>query len=79
MALQTGFADIEVINQLLEQNTSKSISEGSNVSLSTVRKLKSGERLVEKMNLLDAIKLTDYAQSLGNRAVIEIYSDNMKK
>ena len=79
MAINKGFADIEVINQLLTQNSAKSISEGSGVSLSTTRKLKSGERLVEKMNLLDAIKLTDYAQSVGNRAVIEIYSDNMKK
>ena len=79
MALQHGFADIEVIRQLLIQNSAKSISEGTGVSLSTIRKLKSGERLVEKMNLEDAIKLTKLGNSIEKKAVIEVYSDQVKK
>lgn len=79
MAIQQGFADIEIINKLLAEYSAKNIADGSDISLSTVRKLKSGERLVEKMNLLDAIRLTQYAKSLGNKPIIEVYTSKLKE
>ena len=37
-----------------------------------MKKLKSGERSVEKLNLLDAIKITEFAMKNG-KAEIEIW------
>ena len=74
MSLNKGFADIEVINRLLEENTARDIAAGTGISLSAVRKLKSGERSVEKLNLADAIKLTEFAVRIGRKTVIEVYN-----
>lgn len=59
--MNRGIADIEVIHKVLSENTAKMISDGTGIGLSSVKKLKSGERSVEKMNLADAIKLTEFA------------------
>ena len=74
LSLNKGFADIEVINRLLEENTARDIAAGTGISLSAVRKLKSGERSVEKLNLADAIKLTEFAVRIGRKTVIEVYN-----
>ena len=75
MSLNKGFAEIEVINRLLEENTARDIAAGTGISLSAVRKLKSGERSVEKLNLADAIKLTEFAVRIGRKTVIEVYNN----
>lgn len=75
LALNKGFADIEVISQLLEENAARDIAAGTGISLSAVRKLKSGERSVEKLNLADAIKLTEFAVRIGRKTVIEVYNN----
>lgn len=56
-------ADMSVIRKILDQTTAKQLSEATKISLSTIKKLKSGERSIEKMNLADAIKLTQYGVS----------------
>lgn len=56
-------ADMNIIRKILDQTTAKQLSEATNISLSTIKKLKSGERSIEKMNLADAIKLTQYGVS----------------
>ena len=75
LSLNKGFAEIEVINRLLEENTARDIAAGTGISLSAVRKLKSGERSVEKLNLADAIKLTEFAVRIGRKTVIEVYNN----
>ncbi|MGX7198015.1 hypothetical protein [Enterococcus olivae] len=50
------------MRKILTESTAKAISEATNIGLSSIKKLKSGERSVEKMNLADAIKLTDFAK-----------------
>ena len=60
--MDKGIADIELIRKILAENTAKTISDGTCIGLSSVKKLKSGERSVEKMNLADAIKLTEFAR-----------------
>ncbi|BDP75029.1 hypothetical protein EfmAA96_28140 [Enterococcus faecium] len=67
------FCKVDVLN-LSHPNdfTSNSISKGTGINLSTIKKLKSGERSVEKLNLLDAIKITEFAMKNG-KAEIEIW------
>ncbi|EOZ5987570.1 hypothetical protein ACQUM9_001763 [Enterococcus faecium] len=52
----------ELIRKILTKSTAKIISDATGIGLSSIKKLKSGERFVEKMNLADAIKLTDFAK-----------------
>lgn len=59
--MNKGVADIAKIQQILEQSTVKELSTNTGISLSNIKKWKSGERSIERMNLTDAIKLTDYA------------------
>lgn len=59
--MDKGFADIELIREVLEKNTAKVLSEETSISLSQIKKLKSGERSIEKLTLANAIKLTDFA------------------
>lgn len=61
MPMNKGVADIAKIQQVLEQSTAKELSTNTGISLSNIKKWKSGERSIERMNLTDAIKLTDYA------------------
>lgn len=58
--MKQGIADIEIIKELFEKSTANSIESGTGINLSTVKKLKSGERAVEKLNLADAIKITEF-------------------
>ncbi len=61
--MNTGIANIEIITRILKQNTAKDIAEGTGIKIGTIKKLKSGERSVDRMNLSDAIKLTEYGKS----------------
>lgn len=72
--MDKGFADIELIKEALEKNTAKVLSEATSMSLSQIKKLKSGERSVEKLMLENAIKLTDFAMKNHSSEVkIEIW------
>ncbi|HDL2053046.1 TPA: hypothetical protein PWY99_002600, partial [Enterococcus faecium] len=51
--MNAGIADMNLIKKTLNDFTSNSISKGTGINLSTIKKLKSGERSVEKLNLLD--------------------------
>ena len=70
--MNAGIADMNLIKKTLNDFTSNSISNGTGINLSTIKKLKSGERSVEKLNLLDAIKITEFAMKNG-KAEIEIW------
>lgn len=59
--MNKGIADISKIEEILLKATANEISAGTGISLSTIKKLKSGERKIEKLNLADAIKLTEFA------------------
>ncbi|BBM17779.1 hypothetical protein G15_1425 [Enterococcus avium] len=61
MPMNKGIADIVKIQKILEQSTAKKLSDNTGISLSNIKKWKSGERSIERMNLTDAIKLTEYA------------------
>ncbi|XIP83655.1 hypothetical protein N8B36_13390 [Enterococcus faecium] len=61
-----------VLIKSMNYSGSNSISKGTGINLSTIKKLKSGERSVEKLNLLDAIKITEFAMKNG-KAEIEIW------
>ncbi|MGM0213168.1 hypothetical protein [Enterococcus sp. AZ109] len=61
--MNTGIANIDIITRILKQNTAKDIAEGTGIKIGTIKKLKSGERSVDRMNLSDAIKLTEYGKS----------------
>ncbi len=69
-------ADTEIMHEVLEKYTANQIANGSGVSLSTVQKLKSGTRDVMRLNLADAIKLTEFGRK-NSSAVIEIYTSNL--
>ena len=70
--MNQGIADIKLIKEVLQESTANAVASGSGISLSTAKKLKSGERNVEKLNLSDAIKVTEFA--IKNRHVkIEIW------
>ena len=58
--MKQGIADIKIIKEILEKSTVNAIASGTGINLSTVKKLKSGERAVEKLNLADAIKITEF-------------------
>lgn len=67
-----GIADIDKIQEALSTQRASDISNGTGISIHTIKKLKSGERSIEKINLADAIKLTEFAEK--NRvATIEIW------
>lgn len=66
------FADVRIIEEVLKNHTSNEISKATGVSLSTIKKLKSGERDILKLNLNDAIKLTDYGRD-KKKAIIEVW------
>lgn len=70
--LKQGVADIKLIKEILEKCTANAIASGTGLSLSTVKKLKSGERSVEKLNLGDAIRATEFAMK-NRTAKIEIW------
>lgn len=70
--MQQGIADIAKIHEILEKKTANDISKGTGISLSSIKKLKSGERSVEKLNLKDAILLTNFAVG-HTSAEIEIW------
>ena len=70
--MNAGIADMNLIKKTLNDFTPNSISKGTGINLSTIKKLKSGERSVEKLNLLDAIKITEFAMKNG-KAEIEIW------
>ncbi|MEJ4244548.1 hypothetical protein SJ612_00645 [Enterococcus faecium] len=70
--MNAGIADMNLIKKTLNDFTFNSISKGTGINLSTIKKLKSGERSVEKLNLLDAIKITEFAMKNG-KAEIEIW------
>ncbi|MEQ7197138.1 hypothetical protein [Enterococcus avium] len=59
--MNKGIADIVKIQKILEQSTAKKLSDSTGISLSNIKKWKSGERSIERMNLTDAIKLTENA------------------
>lgn len=61
MPLNKGIADIKKIEKILKQFSANKLSTDTEISLSNIRKWKSGERSIEKMNLADAITLTEYA------------------
>ncbi|MHC5373555.1 hypothetical protein ACYSNU_07100 [Enterococcus sp. LJL120] len=65
-------ADIVKIESILKQYSANEIALGTGISKSSISKLKSGERKVERINLHDAIKLTDYANS-NLKTKIEIW------
>ncbi|SFV44183.1 hypothetical protein [Mammaliicoccus sciuri] len=58
--MKQGIPDIKIIKEILEKSTANAIASGTGINLSTVKKLKSGERAVEKLNLADAIKITEF-------------------
>lgn len=60
--MRKGIADIERIRHILATQTSNRIARETGITKSTIEKLKSGERSVEKLNLSYAIKLTEYAE-----------------
>lgn len=66
-------ADIRLIRKILKESSPKLISDGTGISQSSVKKLKSGERSINKMNLGDAIKLTNFAKQ-NSKAQINIWS-----
>ncbi|EHA7759159.1 hypothetical protein JMJ06_002563 [Enterococcus faecalis] len=59
--MNKGIEDIQEIQEILKKRTAKDISEGTGISLNSIKKLKSGERSIEKLNLKDAITLTQYS------------------
>lgn len=61
LPINKGIADIVKIQKILEQSTAKKLSDSTGISLSNIKKWKSGERSIERMNLTDAIKLTENA------------------
>lgn len=58
--MKQGIADIKIIKEILEKSTANAIAFGTGINLSTVKKLKSEERAEEKLNLADAIKITEF-------------------
>ncbi|WP_265458594.1 helix-turn-helix domain-containing protein [Enterococcus sp. HY326] len=68
-------ADITKIESILKQYTAKEIALNTGISKSTISKLKSGERQIERINLKDAIILTDFAAK-HLKADIEIWRYN---
>ncbi len=62
--MKQGIADIKIIKEILEKSTANAIASGTGINLSTVKKLKSGERAVEKLNLADAIKITEFGMKI---------------
>lgn len=70
--MNQGIADIKIIKEILEKTTANAIASGTGINLSTVKKLKSGERAVEKLNLTDAIKITEFGMK-NVSAKIEIW------
>ncbi|PHK51915.1 hypothetical protein CR197_11125, partial [Enterococcus faecium] len=52
-------------------HTANEISKHTGLNLSTIKKLKSGERSIEKLNLHDAICLTEFGLK-NNRKNVEI-------
>lgn len=61
--MKSTIADLDKIKNILEKSTVKDVSKGTGISTNTIKKLKSGERSIEKLNLIDAIKITEYANS----------------
>ncbi|MGL9970197.1 hypothetical protein [Enterococcus sp. DIV1420a] len=64
-------ANITIIRETLQNHTANEISKHTGLNLSTIKKLKSGERLIEKLNLHDAICLTEFGLK-NNRKNVEI-------
>ena len=60
--MNAGIADMNLIKKTLNDFTSNSISKGTGINLSTIKKLKSGERSVEKLRLKygDNYRLVNY-------------------
>lgn len=54
--------DIELIEVLLEKYTAYKISKGTGISYTTVNDWKKGETSIFKMQLENAIKLSEYAK-----------------
>ena len=54
--------DIELIESLLEKYTAYKISKGTGISYTTVNDWKKGETSIFKMQLENAIKLSEYAK-----------------
>lgn len=73
--MDKGIADISKIREILDQKTAKQLSDATGIKLSSIKKWKSGERSVEKMNLADAITLTSYA-SKNLTAEINIWQES---
>ena len=69
--IEKGIADIEKIRQILAAQTSTRIARETGITKSTIEKLKSGDRAVEKLNLAYAIRLTEYANQQSS-PIIEI-------
>ncbi|MGF1947783.1 hypothetical protein [Enterococcus gallinarum] len=65
-------ADARLIKEILENCTAKTIASGTGLNLNTVKKLKSGERSIEKLNLGDAIRITEFAMQ-NRTAKIEMW------
>lgn len=70
--MNAGIADMNLIRRTLNDFISNSILKGTDINLSIVKKLKSSEKSVEKLNLLDAIKATEFAMENG-KAEVEIW------
>lgn len=71
--MKQGIADIHLIRKILKEKPAKELSDHTGISLSSIKKWKSGERSIEKMNLGAAIKLTDFASN-NSKAEISIWS-----
>ena len=67
--MKQGIADIKIIKEILEKSTANAIAFGTGINLSTVKKLKSGERAEEKLNLADAIKITEENAKRNNVSI----------
>ena len=76
--IEKGIADIEKIRRILAAQTSNRIARETGITKSTIEKLKSGDRAVEKLNLAYAIRLTEYAIQ-QSAPVIEIWGRKPRK
>ncbi|OTN86789.1 hypothetical protein [Enterococcus faecium] len=75
--MEKGIADIAKVKRVLKQSSIKDLTEGTGIPKTTISSLKSGARQVEKLNLVAAIKLTEYADQVFE-PIIEIWGQKRK-
>lgn len=71
MIMDNEIANITIIRETLQNHTANEISKNTGLNLSTVKKLKKGERSIEKLNLHDAICITEFGLK-NQRKQVEI-------